>query len=149
MREESQAPKLSSHCSKGTLPRHCLVETHIIQGTFVYEWWCLYPKALFQQVAFFWWCRFWDWKSGNCFQQHATQVQPGSLESEAGIFAMTFDQTGSRLICAEADKTIKLFKEDEQATPETHPVSFRPPKDIRRFWVVSFIFWISQVKLSQ
>lgn len=76
---------------------------------------------------------FWDWKSGNCFQQHATQVQPGSLESEAGIFAMTFDQTGSRLICAEADKTIKLYKEDEQATPETHPVSFRPPKDIRRF----------------
>lgn len=77
--------------------------------------------------------RFWDWKSGNCFQQHATQVQPGSLESEAGIFAMTFDQTGSRLICAEADKTIKLYKEDEEATPETHPISFRPPKDIRRF----------------
>ena len=66
-------------------------------------------------------------------------MQPGSLESEAGIFAMTFDQTGSRLICAEADKTIKLYKEDEQATPETHPVSFRPPKDIRRFWVVPSI----------
>ncbi|KAL3154918.1 Prolactin-2C3 [Trebouxia sp. C0009 RCD-2024] len=75
----------------------------------------------------------WDWKSGNCFQQHATQVQPGSLESEAGIFAMTFDKSGGRLICAEADKTIKMYKEDEQATPETHPVSFRPPKDIRRF----------------
>lgn len=78
-------------------------------------------------------CRLWDWKSGNCFQQHATQVQPGSLESEAGIFAMTFDKSGGRLICAEADKTIKMYKEDEQATPETHPVSFRPPKDIRRF----------------
>ena len=46
---------------------------------------------------------------------------------------MTFDKSGGRLICAEADKTIKMYKEDEQATPETHPVSFRPPKDIRRF----------------
>ena len=78
-------------------------------------------------------CRFWDWKSGNCFQQHATQVQPGSLESEAGIFAMTYDKSGSRLITCEADKTIKLYKEDEEATPETHPINFRPPKDIRRF----------------
>ena len=35
-------------------------------------------------------------------------VQPGSLDSEAGIFQMKFDQSGSRLITCEADKTIKV-----------------------------------------
>lgn len=57
----------------------------------------------------------------------------GSLESEAGIYALAYDSTGSRLISCEADKTIKMWKEDETATPETHPLNFRPPKDIRRF----------------
>ncbi|CAN0855744.1 Protein pleiotropic regulatory locus 1 [Linum grandiflorum] len=76
---------------------------------------------------------FWDWKSGHNFQQSQTIVQPGSLESEAGIFAACFDLTGSRLITCEADKTIKMWKEDENATPESHPVNFKPPKDIRRF----------------
>lgn len=57
----------------------------------------------------------------------------GSLDSEAGIYACTYDMTGSRLITCEADKTIKMWKEDESATPETHPLNFRPPKDIRRF----------------
>jgi len=27
-----------------------------------------------------------------------------------------------RLITAECDKTIKIWKEDEDATPETHPI---------------------------
>ncbi|WVZ19994.1 hypothetical protein V8G54_007316 [Vigna mungo] len=76
---------------------------------------------------------FWDWKSGHNFQQAQTIVQPGSLDSEAGIYACTYDITGSRLITCEADKTIKMWKEDESATPETHPLNFRPPKDIRRF----------------
>ncbi|CAJ1963384.1 unnamed protein product [Sphenostylis stenocarpa] len=76
---------------------------------------------------------FWDWKSGHNFQQSQTIVQPGSLDSEAGIYACTYDLTGSRLITCEADKTIKMWKEDENATPETHPLNFRPPKDIRRF----------------
>lgn len=58
----------------------------------------------------------------------------GSLDSEAGIYALSFDQTGSRLITCEADKTIKFWKEDESATPETHPIHFRPPKEMRRFW---------------
>ena len=40
---------------------------------------------------------------------------------------------GSRLLTCEADKTIKFWKEDESATPESHPVNFRPPKNIRRF----------------
>ncbi|KAI3731899.1 hypothetical protein L1987_63091 [Smallanthus sonchifolius] len=76
---------------------------------------------------------FWDWKSGHSFQQSQTIVQPGSLDSEDGIYALSYDITGSRLVTCEADKTIKMWKEDENATPETHPVNFKTPKDIRRF----------------
>jgi len=65
---------------------------------------------------------FWDWKTGFNFQRIQSAVQPGSLDSEAGILASTFDQTGSRLLCGEVDKTIKIYKEDDNATPETHPV---------------------------
>jgi len=70
--------------------------------------------------------RFWDWRTGHCFQEMDTVPQPGSLESEAGIFYSTFDKTGSRLITGEADKSIKLWREDPDATPETHPIDFRP-----------------------
>ncbi|EOA30454.1 hypothetical protein CARUB_v10013579mg [Capsella rubella] len=76
---------------------------------------------------------FWDWKSGHNFQQAETIVQPGSLESEAGIYAACYDKTGSRLVTCEVDKTIKMWKEDENATPETHPLNFKPPRDIRRY----------------
>lgn len=76
---------------------------------------------------------FWDWKSGHNFQQTQTIVQPGSLDSEAGIYASSFDVTGTRLVTCEADKTIKMWKEDENATPETHPINFKPPKEMRRF----------------
>lgn len=75
----------------------------------------------------------WDWKSGNAFQRGETIPQPGSLDSEAGIYAMSFDVTGTRLVTCEADKTIKMWREDEMATPETHPLDFQPPKDIKRF----------------
>lgn len=61
-------------------------------------------------------------------------VQPGSLEAEAGIHAAGFDASGSRLITCEADKTVKMWKEDESATAATHPgLPFRPPRDMRRF----------------
>ena len=50
---------------------------------------------------------FWDWKTGYRFQSLDTTVQPGSLEAEAGLFTSTYDQTGLRLICGEADKTSK------------------------------------------
>ncbi|CAG8651440.1 15569_t:CDS:2 [Acaulospora morrowiae] len=69
---------------------------------------------------------FWDWKSGYKFQSMETTVQPGSLESEAGIFACTFDRSGLRLITCEADKTIKIWREDPNATPETHPIDWKP-----------------------
>nr|CAR63542.1 putative Pre-mRNA splicing protein [Angiostrongylus cantonensis] len=67
-----------------------------------------------------------DWRSGFCFQRIQTKAQPGSIDSEAGIYAMCYDKTGLRLITAEADKTIKMYREDEEATEETHPIVWRP-----------------------
>ena len=58
---------------------------------------------------------FWDWKSGYNFQRLQSAVQPGSIDSEAGIFASIFDKSSCRLITCEADKTIKIYKEDETA----------------------------------
>ncbi|KIH64511.1 WD domain, G-beta repeat protein [Ancylostoma duodenale] len=69
---------------------------------------------------------FWDWRSGFCFQKIQTKPQPGSIDSEAGIYAMCYDKTGLRLITGEADKTIKMYKEDDEATEETHPIVWRP-----------------------
>lgn len=54
---------------------------------------------------------FWDYASGYKFQQTETIAQPGSLESEAGVFCARFDQSGARLITGEADKSIKIWKE--------------------------------------
>ena len=58
---------------------------------------------------------FWDWKSGYNFQMETSKPQPGSLDAEAGMFCSTFDMTGSRLITGEADKTIKIWREDPTA----------------------------------
>ena len=58
---------------------------------------------------------FWDWNSGFCFQKLQTKPQSGSIDSEAGIFDVKYDMSQSRLITAEADKTIKMYKEDEEA----------------------------------
>lgn len=57
----------------------------------------------------------WDWRTGYNFQRVHAAVQPGSLDSESGIFACAFDQSESRLLTAEADKTIKVYKEDDSA----------------------------------
>lgn len=69
---------------------------------------------------------FWDWRTGYNFQRTQSAAQPGSLDSEAGVFAMAFDQSSSRLITAEADKTIKVYREDDEATEETHPINWKP-----------------------
>ena len=52
-------------------------------------------------------------------------VQPGSLDSEAGIFQMKFDQSGSRLITCEADKTIKVKSTYLNRTKDHTLFSFR------------------------
>jgi pleiotropic regulator 1 len=36
--------------------------------------------------------------------------------------ALAFDGTGTRLVTGEADKSIKIWKQDEQASEMTHPV---------------------------
>ncbi|KAK4127138.1 WD40 repeat-like protein [Parathielavia appendiculata] len=76
---------------------------------------------------------FWDWKSGYRFQALDTTAQPGSLDAESGIMSAAFDLSGSRLICGEADKTIKIWREDPNATPETHPLEWKPTLSRRKF----------------
>lgn len=69
---------------------------------------------------------FWDYKTGYNFQTTETLAQSGSLDSEAGIYCASFDNTGLRLITGEADKSIKVWKEDETASKETHPLNWKP-----------------------
>ncbi|KAK2063827.1 WD domain-containing protein [Colletotrichum caudatum] len=76
---------------------------------------------------------FWDWKTGHRFQALDTTAQPGSLDAEAGIMSSTFDRSGLRLICGEADKTIKIWKQDEKATPESHPIVWQPSLARRKY----------------
>ncbi|KAH7030799.1 Pre-mRNA-splicing factor prp46 [Microdochium trichocladiopsis] len=76
---------------------------------------------------------FWDWKTGHRFQALDSIAQPGSLDAEAGIMSSTFDRTGLRLIVGEADKTIKIWKPDEKATPETHPLEWKPTLGRRKY----------------
>jgi pleiotropic regulator 1 len=76
---------------------------------------------------------FWDWKSGHRFQALDSIAQPGSLDAEAGIMTSTFDRTGLRLITGEADKTIKIWKQDDSATPETHPLDWKPTLGRQKF----------------
>jgi len=71
--------------------------------------------------------KFWDWKTGHKYQEISVPPQPGSLESEAGILACKFDITGTRLITGENDKTIKMWKENSNATPESHPITNYKP----------------------
>jgi len=71
---------------------------------------------------------FWDWRSGHKFQTYETIPQPGSLSSENGVFNLCLDQSGSRLLTAECDKTIKVYKEDPNATEESHPLQYKAPK---------------------
>lgn len=71
---------------------------------------------------------YWDWKSGHLFQSHQAIPQPGSMSAENAIFDMKLDQSGSRLITGECDKTVKIYREDPNATEETHPLNWKAPK---------------------
>jgi len=71
---------------------------------------------------------FWDWRSGHKFQSLQAIPQPGSMSAENGIFDMKLDQSASRLITGECDKTVKIYREDPDATPETHPLSWKAPR---------------------
>nr|POE47580.1 pre-mrna-splicing factor prp46 [Quercus suber] len=76
---------------------------------------------------------FWDWKTGHRFQYEDSIAQPGSLDAEAGLMSSTFDLTGLRLITGEADKTIKMWKQDDNATEETHPLDWQPTLGRQKF----------------
>ncbi|KAK1933442.1 WD domain, G-beta repeat containing protein [Babesia divergens] len=76
---------------------------------------------------------FWDWHSGYKFQTLESVVQKGSLESEKGIFACAFDMSESRLITAECDKSIKIWIQDPDATPESHPVVWQPESVMKTY----------------
>ncbi|KAK9315368.1 WD40-repeat-containing domain protein [Lipomyces starkeyi] len=77
---------------------------------------------------------FFDWESGHKFQEMEATAVPGSLDAENGIFASTFDHTGLRLITCEADKSIKIWREDAEATPETHPgIEWKPKIGRQRY----------------
>ena len=65
---------------------------------------------------------FWDYTTGYNFQSTTSIVQPGSLDAENAIFCTAFDGTGTRLITGEADKTIKIWKEDDEASDLSHPI---------------------------
>lgn len=56
---------------------------------------------------------FFDWPTGRKFQQVSVPAVEGSLESERGIFASVFDQSGTRLITCGADKSIKIWAEED------------------------------------
>ena len=66
--------------------------------------------------------RFWDYQTGYCFQESETIPQPGSLDAENGIFAAEFDLTGTRLVTCETDKTIKIWKQDDNSSEITDPI---------------------------
>jgi pleiotropic regulator 1 len=76
---------------------------------------------------------FWDWKTGHRFQSTQSIAQPGSLDAEAGIMCSTFDQTGLRLITGESDKSIKIWKQDDEATEETYPLEWKPTLGRQKF----------------
>lgn len=69
---------------------------------------------------------FWDYSAAHRFDSQKPQVQPGSLDCEAGVYALSFDRSGSRLVTGEADKTVRMWREDENATEETHPLNWKP-----------------------
>jgi pleiotropic regulator 1 len=76
---------------------------------------------------------FYDWKTGHQFQNQESIVQPGSLDAEAGILCSTFDKTGLRLITGHIDKTVRVWKEDMEATEETHPLDWKPTLGRQKF----------------
>jgi len=69
--------------------------------------------------------QFWDYKTGYQFQTAQSIVQPGSLDAENGVMAACFDGTGTRLVTGEADKTIKIWKQDDEASELSHPIDMK------------------------
>jgi pleiotropic regulator 1 len=56
---------------------------------------------------------FWDWYTGEMFQNDVQIPVPGSLDSENGILCSTFDKSGDRLITGNIDKSVRIWKKDD------------------------------------
>lgn len=69
---------------------------------------------------------FYDWSSGYKYDTLVNKVVPGTVESENSTLAMAFDKSESRLITTHGDKSIKIWKENEEATPENFPIKWNP-----------------------
>lgn len=55
---------------------------------------------------------FWDWETGEMFQNGQQPVVPGSLANEGGILCSTFDQSGEMLVSGSIDKSIRIWTKD-------------------------------------
>ncbi|CAG9479358.1 pre-mRNA-splicing factor PRP46, putative [Plasmodium vivax] len=69
---------------------------------------------------------FYDWSSGYKFDTLSNKVVPGTVECENSTLAMAFDKSESRLITTHGDKSIKIWRENEDATPENFPIKWNP-----------------------
>lgn len=77
---------------------------------------------------------FYDYKSGHKFQSLLTIEVPGSLKSERGIMASSFDLTGHVLITGETDKSIKIWIPKQDASKDTDPgLPWNPSLSSQRF----------------
>ncbi|KAM4885341.1 pleiotropic regulator 1-like [Sylvia borin] len=76
---------------------------------------------------------FWDWTTGQRFQHRDRAVPLRSSRGDPGIYACAFDQSGTRLLVAEGDKTIKIYREDDTVTEEYHPVRWKPGICMRKY----------------
>lgn len=64
------------------------------------------------------------------------------MDSEAGVFAMAFDHSGTRLITAEADKTIKLYREDDTAVSILSAYRINHQFYLQIYFIIlPFLFW--------
>ncbi|XP_039941535.1 pleiotropic regulator 1-like [Hirundo rustica] len=76
----------------------------------------------------------WDWTTGSHFQKIKSGERTDYLDRASGIFACVFDQSGSRLLTAEADKTIHIYTEDFTIPKYTCRVSMKKqPRRRKRF----------------
>lgn len=67
---------------------------------------------------------FYDWHSGYKYDTIINKIVPGSVECENSTIAMAFDKSETRLITTHGDKSIKIWKENEEATPENFPIKW-------------------------
>ena len=73
----------------------------------------------------------WDYRTGHNFQRLETVAQPGSLACEAGIWC-AFDRSARGSSRREADKTVKIWKEQAERTRRTTRSTWSPGRRSRR-----------------